>query len=127
MSRTRRDDEGGFVIILTSLLMVGLLSMVALVVDMGALRTFRRSTQSTADFAALAAGAELGTPTGQDPVAACQSAIRYVNVNLHDLDTALDPVGFCSQPGQDVGTTTCTGGGLAQATPSQVVGAYTIG
>ena len=123
----RNEAERGFVMILTSLLMVGLLSVVALVVDMGALRTLRRSTQSTADFAALAAGAELGTPTGQDPVSACRAAIRYVNVNLHDLPSSLDPVGFCSQPGQDVGATTCSGGGLTQAAPVQVVGPYTVG
>src|SRR3954466_6433130 len=109
LSRWRRDDRG-FVIILTSLLMVGLLSMVALVVDMGALRTFRRSTQNVADFAALAAGAELGTATGQDPVNACRAAIRDIDINLRDLDVSLDPIGFCSQPGQDVGATTCNGG-----------------
>jgi hypothetical protein len=116
-----RGDERGVVLIVATLVMMALLGVCALVIDLQMRRVSARHEQGVADLAALAAGGDLGT----DVVAACRSAIEYVNANTTNV-ASIDPATFCSQPGNGVGTTTCSGGALAQATPQATTGRYTI-
>lgn len=128
MSSRRRDERGAY-LVLWALLLVALLTMVAIVVDLGHARQNRRQAQSVADFAALAAGQNFSTASGgRDPVSACRDAIRYINENIADLPAAIDPVAFCSQSGADVSQTTCTdpANPLTQAAPTTTSGDYTI-
>lgn len=114
---TQTGPERGAILVITALLMTSLLGLTALVVDLGALRSDVRVDQSVADFAAIAGGTGLA---GNDPTAACQSAVMYVNANAK-LSTAISPSSFCA----GMGTTRCSGG-TGQATPSTTVGDYTI-
>jgi Flp pilus assembly protein TadG len=111
------DRERGAVLVLTTLLLTSLLGVVAIIVDLGALRGDVRVDQSIADFAALAAGQGLAA---NDPVAGCKAAVTYINMNAH-LSTAINSTTFCS----GMGTTVCSGG-AGQATPSTTVGAFTV-
>ncbi len=83
----RLRDEGGAVAVLTALLAVVLLSMAALVVDLGIARDSRRQAQNTADSAALAAANALyatRAPNLNQPgdfVAAVNAAKRYAAEN----------------------------------------------
>lgn len=108
-----------------------MLGMAALSIDLGSLRAGAAQGQSVADLAALAAGNQLGS-AGTNYLAACEDAIRYVNVNEPKMPS-LDPVSFCtgvlgfSGTGGNVSTTTCSSGGtLAQATPKATSGSYTV-
>ena len=89
---------------------------------MARFRPCPRENQSTADLAALAAGEDLGLRNYAD---ACQDAVNYVSINATDIP-AIDAVSFCAQSGNDVSTTVCSGGALAQATPSITAGKYTV-
>lgn len=120
--RHRRGDERGSVLVLTALVMVVFLGMAAILVDLGNLRAASRVDQSIVDFAALAAGRKLGI---NQPAAACQDAITYLNANA-GLTSAINASTFCSQGGNAIGSTTCSGGLLNQATPSTTVGRYTV-
>jgi Flp pilus assembly protein TadG len=87
--RTRaRGDERGAFIVLYALMIVALLVMVAIVVDLGAVRASRRAQQSTADLAALAAGPKLSDVSGGDPVNACFDAFAYIQSNTDDLPSS---------------------------------------
>src|SRR5947209_2094825 len=70
----RAEGENGSFIVLWALLIVGLMTMVAIVVDLGDARATRRNDQSSADFAALAAGDNLLTKSPQ----ACADAWSYI-------------------------------------------------
>lgn len=79
-----RDEQGAF-IVLWVILVTALLAMVAIVVDLGQVRSDRRSNQALADYAALAAGIKLSgrnmpVPV-RDPQAACQDALASVKRN----------------------------------------------
>lgn len=88
--RQARDERGAFLII-WALLAVALFAMVAIVIDLGQLRTARRDNQSTADLAALAAGQNLGNGL---PRQACNDAWSYLKSNVPDLPTsATSPCG----------------------------------
>ncbi len=113
----RGDPERGAVLVIMTIVITALLGVTALVVDLGSLRSDVRVDQSIADFAALAAGNGLA---GNDPVAACQSAISYINVNAK-LSTAINTTSFCS----GTGSTRCSGG-TGQATPTATVDSYTV-
>lgn len=84
----RCRDEAGIFIVLYALLLIGLLSMVAIVIDLNQLRSVRRTSQTVSDFAALAAGAELGDKAGGSPLKACQDAFEYVKKNAPDFPVA---------------------------------------
>lgn len=88
--RPRRDESGAFLIV-WALLLVAMLTMVAIVIDLGRLRDTRRQAQRIADLAAVAAGQQMA---GGDVVNACKSAVRYVNTNTADL--AALPEGPCA-------------------------------
>jgi hypothetical protein len=112
-----RGDEG-VVIALVALLMVALLIIVALVIDLGYLRGGASLDQSSADLAALAGGEELGRG---NYVGACEDIIGYVNSNAAGIP-AITASTFCA----GMSSTVCSGGGLAQAAPTQTSGRYTI-
>jgi len=75
--RTRRGEDGAFLVV-WALLLLGLLTMVAIVIDLGALRGDRRTNRGAAD-AAAAAGANF---LSASPNAACQGAWEYALENL---------------------------------------------
>ena len=94
-----RDERGAFLII-WALLAIALFAMVAIVVDLGQLRTARRDNQSTADLAALAAGLNLGNGL---PRQACADVWSYLESNVSDLPaSASSPCGsvptLCPSP-----------------------------
>lgn len=85
MSGRRLREDHGVVLILIALLIVALLTTVAIVIDLGALRADRRDTFKSADLAALAAGYHLSgrgdADVTVDPRAACEAALRSVKEN----------------------------------------------
>lgn len=88
--RGRAQDERGAFLVLFALLIVALLTMVAVVVDLGRVRETRRNVQNVSDLAAVAAGKQLagivsGGAANADPTRACQDAFDYVRRNLNDL------------------------------------------
>ncbi|MGH9179271.1 MAG: pilus assembly protein TadG-related protein [Acidimicrobiales bacterium] len=83
----RLEGESGAFLVLYAVLVLALLAMVAIVIDLGQLRAVRRTSQSVSDFAALAAGTELGRTTGGSAVVACQDAVDYVVKNAPDFPT----------------------------------------
>jgi hypothetical protein len=105
------------VLVLTSLLLVALIGMTAIVVDLGALRGKVQVDQNVADFAALSAGQGLAA---NNPTLGCKTAVGYINNNAQ-LASAIDPVSFCS----GMGSTLCSGG-AGYARPSVTVGRYTV-
>lgn len=109
------DDRGSFLII-TSLALVGLLLVAAIVIDLGYLRSSVRSDQSIVDLTALAAGKGLGSG---DYVGACEDAVSYFNTNAKP-GTTIAATSFCSQI-----PVTCTST-TQEATPSATAGRYTL-
>jgi hypothetical protein len=84
--RLRRRAEGGIVLPLTALVIVAVTLLVALVVDIGQLRTDRRTNKSVADVAARAGIARL--PYG--PWSGVCTARRYLLDNAKGF-TSFDP------------------------------------
>jgi hypothetical protein len=84
-TRCRPDDERGVVILLVALLMIAMLIMVAIVIDLGRLRSDRRSDQTISDLAALAAGFYMSgrgsTIAISNPRAGCQAAVTSAQTN----------------------------------------------
>lgn len=81
----RNRRERGFVLVLLSLTLVGLLAFAAFAIDLGALYNHRRLDQNAADAAALAAVQELGKP--ESVIVA--TAKEYAHDTLgHTLDDA---------------------------------------
>lgn len=89
--RSRRDD--GVSLVLVSLTMVAMLIVVAIVIDLSALRVDRRAGQLAAD-AAAAAGASAIEDGG---VVACSAALDYAVLNL-DGAAGLNSLGCVSLP-----------------------------
>jgi hypothetical protein len=98
------------------------IAMVVLVVDIGQVVTRGATNQSVADLAALSATKNLSVG---NYTAACEDAVNYVNANAPDFD-GVTASSFCSETGNDMDTTVCSGGDLAEAMPSATVGKYTI-
>ena len=91
----RRSEvrDRGAVLILATLLLTGLMTMAAIVVDLGNARGLRSANQTVVDFAALAAGPALSSSDGPDAPAACEDAVRYLRLNsdvLADIDLDCD-------------------------------------
>jgi hypothetical protein len=124
--RRRRDERGAF-LVLWAVLVTGMMVMLAIVIDLGAIRANRRALQSAADVSLLAGGVTFVTPGGLDPMAACQDAVRYLNQNLPDLPASIDASGFCNQSGRELDKTYCNPPfSRPQATPSTTAGPYTV-
>ncbi|HEY5698165.1 MAG TPA: pilus assembly protein TadG-related protein [Acidimicrobiales bacterium] len=110
----RLRSDRGIVTVLFALFVVALMAMVAVVIDIGRIRNARHTSQSAADFAALAAGEELATDDG-NPRQACRDALAYLVANVDDLPTGTTlpcdsmPLGC----GPTTTPTTVTDGGTA--------------
>jgi len=85
MPDQRSQRDSGAVLVLVAVSLVTLLTLVALVVDLGFIRDERRSHQSAVDFAALSAGKALGADAGPDGQAGCTAAVQYLRANVDDL------------------------------------------
>jgi Flp pilus assembly protein TadG len=119
---SRRRDERGVALVLIAMSMVTLLIIAALVIDVGRMRSRGQSMQSAADLSALAAAAGL---RNSDVGAACQAAVNYFNSNV-STSSSITASTFCAQSGNDVTTTTCSGGTLGEAKPSATVNGITL-
>lgn len=76
-STTRRNEDGVF-LVLYALMLVAIFAMVAIVLDLSAVRNGRRISRSAADAAATAGALDLGL----GPKAACETAMDYAARNL---------------------------------------------
>ncbi len=85
----RGDDDRGAVIVLLSIFLVVLMVSAALVVDLGLARQARRSNQSAADLAALAAGEALAVDPAPDARTACADAVDYIVANVGAIPSAV--------------------------------------
>lgn len=79
-----RRHERGFVLVLFSLTLVGLLVFAAFAIDLGALYNYRRVDQNAADAAALAAAQELGRGESYIVAAAKDYASQTLGLTLSD-------------------------------------------
>lgn len=110
----RAKDEDGAFLVLWAVMILGLLMMVAIVIDLGALRADRRVDRSAADAAATAGAFDLETSSA----AACQTAWEYALENLGvSLGAATSPCG---------GFPVCTATATASYPVTQSVAGYTI-
>ena len=101
----------------TALAMVAVLTVAAIVIDLGYTRGGAGFDQSSADLAALAGGDAL---IDRNYVEACQDVVDYVNTNGRpspQFDAAA-----CSS----FGSTTCSGGTTSQAIAQQSAGSYDL-
>jgi hypothetical protein len=114
----RRRDDAGVTLVLIALLMTAMLTVVAVVIDLGYVRGVARADQSIADMAALAGAEQLEQEKYYE---ACRDMIKYLNLNANGMP-AIDADGFCGS----MGSTVCSGGTLAQAAPSTTSGKYTV-
>ncbi len=87
-------------LVLVALLMVAILSMVAIVIDLGQARASRRNDQTVADLASLAAGFFLsgrGSSTVlSSPRSACEAAIISVETNIAGFSPSPGAVAACA-------------------------------
>lgn len=106
-----RDEEGAF-LILFALMLVAMLTMVAIVIDLGAVRNDRRKDRNAADAAATAGALDLSLGS----LEACKTAWNYANRNL----------GFTpgAEPCTSAGFPATCGAAIPPAT--KVVSGYTI-
>ena len=111
------------VLVFFALLLVVMLGLAGILVDLGQMRASRREAQSISDMAATAAGKSLSSNNMLD---ACKDAIAFVNTNVKGSDQISDATAFCTQAGNNVTGTTCSGGLNTQAKPSASIGRYTV-
>lgn len=122
--RLRDGRQRGAVMVLFALLLVALLTVAALVVDIGTVRASAHRNQSIADLAVLAAGNKISQG---DYTGACEALITTLNVNARGMPS-IDADQFCAQTGNDVAKTQCSlpATGIAQARPKVTAGNYTV-
>jgi Flp pilus assembly protein TadG len=80
-----RSDERGVVLVTVGVILVALLAVAALVLDLGMVRLNRATSQIAADAASTAAALDASEGDG---LAACETAISYLELNLPQV-TAL--------------------------------------
>lgn len=111
MTRRRLDDERGIVLILVALAMIAVLSVAAMAIDLGAKRSNRRSDQTVADLASLAAGYFLSgngsEPVTYSPFLACQGAVNSARTNVPEFEPTQNPATACAVLPLDA-STLCT-------------------
>ena len=104
---SRCRDERGAYLILWMLMLTALLVMVAIVIDLGGVRSSRREAQRTSDLAAIAAGHRMAAG---DVIGACRAAVNYVrsNTSLSSLaeTCGTDLAGACNEANPAIMTTT---------------------
>ena len=76
----RSDDRGAYAVLYAALVVL-FIGLTALVIDLGMLRMDRRTNRAAADAAAVAGSAALGRG-GNNPVKACEQAMRYAEASL---------------------------------------------
>ena len=80
--RLRREGgERGAVAVTVAILLVVIFTMLALVLDIAALRSDARASQKTGDFAAISGALALDPVLGGDPRAGCIAAYQYFVAN----------------------------------------------
>lgn len=100
MRRVQRlRDDHGMVLVLAAVAMLALLAVAAMAVDLGAKRASRRSDQSVADLAAVAAGSFLagngGPVVASNPFLACKGALTSALANIPAFAPTQDPDTTC--------------------------------
>lgn len=123
-ARCHRGEAGAF-IVLWALLILAVLIMVAIVIDLSALRQARRQQRLAADSAVTAGGLALKR-TAVGRLAACEDAWSYAAQNL-----GFDPAPASPCGGYDVasGGTDCVKSSPSSAVPqfaTGTLGAYTV-
>jgi Flp pilus assembly protein TadG len=114
VGRARPHSEDGAFLVLWALLLVALMSMVAIVIDLGQARTTRRDNQAIADMAALAATTKM--ETSQRDV--CDDAFEYIQANAPEFpNSASSP---CAAPNSACTATT------NQGTYTRAAGEYVV-
>jgi hypothetical protein len=117
MTARRGRSDDGVVLALVAVAMLALISVTALVVDMGQLRTVRRASQNVADLAALDAGYFLtgrgGDAVTPNPRAACEAALNSVRLNSNFPGSATYP---CSSFPETATEDECTPGDAGPVT-----------
>ena len=107
----RTENERGAVIVLFTMALIALLVLSAIVVDLGLLRAERRQSQSSADLAALSAGAWLSghnaTTAMSRPRSACEAVLDAARANLENLPSGA-AINCSALPLQGV-SPSCTG------------------
>lgn len=86
----RSDDEDGAVAILYSVALLMMMGLLALTIDIGALRYDRAHSQSVADMASVAGALDLQDIVDGNPRKACETAWDYFLVNSVEQE---DPAG----------------------------------
>ncbi|MGH2792678.1 MAG: hypothetical protein ACRDKG_00080 [Actinomycetota bacterium] len=76
-----RDGERGAVAVVVAILLVVVFTLLALVIDIAALRSDARASQKTGDFAAISGALALDPVLGGDPRAGCIAAYQYFLAN----------------------------------------------
>lgn len=98
MERAREDR--GIVLPLVAMMMLTVLIVTAMVIDLGAKRSNRRSDQTIADLAALSAGYYLagngGATVVYNPFMACKAALNSAVTNVSSFAPSQDPTSSCS-------------------------------
>lgn len=102
--RLIRRDEQGFTIAFVTILILALITMAALVIDVGALHAERRELQNGADAAALAIAQQCAF--GSCPANEKAEAETYAGSNATDSTTAIDGTPVHANPSPDVETVT---------------------
>ena len=77
----REDGERGAVAVTVAVMLVVLFTLLALVLDIAALRSDARASQKTGDFAAISGALALDPVLGGDPRAGCIAAYQYFVAN----------------------------------------------
>jgi hypothetical protein len=81
------ESERGAVLVISAVVMTAFVGVLALVIDIGALRYDRRTDRAATDAAATA-GASLLTGKAGSALAACDAALSYALTNLHLTSSA---------------------------------------
>ena len=92
----RCKDERGAVAVTVGILLVVLFTMLALVIDIAALRSDARASQKTGDFAAISGALALDPVLGGDPRAGCISAYQYFLANTRMTSGAPSAATACA-------------------------------
>lgn len=106
--RGRHDDDRGVVLILVAVFMLAILAITAMTIDLGAKRAARRSDQTVADLASLAAGSYLagngGANVVSNPFAACKAAVLSAQANISSFSPTQNLNSTCAAFPTDAGT-----------------------
>jgi Putative Flp pilus-assembly TadE/G-like len=118
--RTAGPEDRGSILVITAMAMVAIVTLAAVVVDLGSLRLARRSSQGAVDFAATAGASGLNPDEGGTAREACARAWAYLLLNATDFSPApSDPCGSFPD------SLECTAGAAARSV-SASAGSYIV-